>query len=241
VNIVGYLLVSLSLRIFIIESGFVGNNMQNRRVLIAAGLGVVVIIAILVGLFSNDWVTAKWEAKPTGGDPTQSNGEIGGMGTIGSGERHYGLREIRTVDGEGHNEFMDLSDYAEAIRQTSRDPMNETAGEDAEDMNTAGLRAYIILWISLVVCIGAMVFTILCGLNKMSEKSGIMLGFVGGGLILLANILYTVMTPEFIEDMNMGFGWSFYLVIFGGVIQCVAGGLMIGVKEEGTQMECGED
>ncbi len=197
--------------------------MANKTILLAVCLSVVVIIIVLVGLFSNEWVTARWEAKPIGGDSTQSNGEIGGMGTIGSGERHYGLREIRIVNHEGHNYFMDLSDIA------------ETGNEHAEDMNTAGLTAYIILWITNVICIGAIMFAILGGLNKMSKKPGIILGFIGGGLILLSTILYTTMTPEFIEDMNMGFGWAFYLVISGGVIQCVGGGLMIEKKKERSQ------
>lgn len=209
--------------------------MVNKRTLIAAGLGFIVIIIILVGLFINDWVTAKWEEKQYG-DTSQSHVDVEVFRVQGGGETHYGLREIRTVDGEGHHEFMDLSDYAEAVRRKSRDPMNETADEHAEDMNTAGLTAYIILWIALVVCICAMVSAILGGFNKMSQKPGIILGFVGAGLILLAIILYAVMIPEFIEDINMGFGWAFYLVISGGVIQCVEGGLMIRVKKEEIQL-----
>lgn len=92
----------------------------------------------------------------------------------------------------------------------------------------AGLIAYVILWVSLGVCIVATVFTILGRLGMMGGKIGKILGFAGGGLILLAAILWLIMIP----DLNPPFsiGWTFYVVILGGFLQ-IGSALIMEVKK----------
>ena len=166
--------------------------MANTKAFIAAGLALVAVIFIFLGLFTRGWVTGGEEGVDIG----------------------YGLRDME-VSGGGFSMTMDL---------------DEGEGEDAEDIDSAGLTAYIILWIAVLAGIGALVFAILGGIGKMGGKIGVILGFATGGLMILAVILYAVLTPEF--DDSVGWGWAFYLVIVGGVLQCVGGGLMIGCRKE---------
>ena len=169
--------------------------MANVKAFIAAGLALVAVIFIFLGLFTRGWITGGEEGVDIG----------------------YGLRDME-VSGGGSSLTVDL---------------DEGEGEDAEDVDSAGLTAYIILWIAVLAGIGALVFAILGGIGKMGGKIGVILGFATGGLMLLAAILYAIMTPEFPDEL--GFGWAFYIIIVGGVLQCVGGGLMIGCNKAGGE------
>ena len=66
----------------------------------------------------------------------------------------------------------------------------------------------------------------------MSRIPGMILGYVGGGLIILAVILYMIMAPHKFEGVkDIGFGWTFYVVVVGGTIQTIGGDLMRGIKK----------
>ena len=104
-------------------------------------------------------------------------------------------------------------------------------GEEAEDWDAAGLTAYIILWVALLVCLTAIPCAILAGLHKMTKIPGMVLGYVGGGLMILAAVLYLAISPKKaygVEDI--GFGWTFYVVVVGGGVQTVAGDLVRGIR-----------
>jgi len=174
--------------------------MVNVRVLIAVILTVLAIHIIYLGLFSNSWTTREVEYE----------GKI---------TTHIGLREEETIMDDALTDSYDLSDL---VKYEDNDYI--------KGYNTAGLRAYIILWISLSVCIGAIVFTILGRLGKISGTIGIVLGFTGGGLILLASVLWVIMISDLESYMHLG--WTFYVVIVGGIFQVVGSGLMIKTKKK---------
>ena len=133
----------------------------------------------------------------------------------GSWELHIGLREYEFTDG-ANPETKDWSDEE---------------GENDEDWNAAGLTAYIILWAALAVCVGAIACAILCGLNRMSKIPGMILGYVGGGLMMLAVMLYLSVAPKEYIIKDTGFGWTFYVVLMGGAMQAIGGDVVRGIKK----------
>ena len=170
------------------------------RVLIAVILAVLAIHIILLGLFTNSWATKEKEYEV----------KI---------ETRIGLREKEIVTGDIRKEFFDLS---ELVKYEDDDYI--------KGYNIAGQRAYNILWIALGVCIGAIVLTILGQLGKLNGITGIVMGFIGGGLILLAAVLWLRMIPDLESYMHLG--WTFYAVIVGGIIQVVSSFLMIKTRKE---------
>ena len=129
---------------------------------------------------------------------------------------NMGLRETEGTYGGIKVEF-DNSDLADE-------------SERSKKANDAGLTAYIILWIALPICFAAMIIGVIISFGKMNGKFGVISGFSGGFLIILSVILYVIIIPS-LRDTD-SFGWTFYIVIIGGIIQSVGGGLMIGIKRE---------
>jgi len=186
--------------------------MANTKAFIAAGLALVAVIFVFLGLFTNGWAT----------------GEEGGF------EAGIGLREMETSGGGMSMDFSlsELADLEETANEAGKDIEGYEESTYNQDLNMAGLIAYIVLWIAAITCIGALVFAILGGIGK-SGKLGVQLGFAGGALMLLAAIIWVILKPK-LED-PMGIGWTFYIIIVGGVLQCVGGGLMIGCKKAGGE------
>ena len=189
--------------------------MVNVRAFVALGLSVVAIIFLFLGLFSNGWATGE-------ADFFGAKIEVG-----------YGLREME-MSAMGESMSESLSTLADQEKEANKAMEDEEDYEEmtfAQDMNTAGLIGYIILWVALLACIAAVVFAILSGIGKMSGALGVTFGFIGGVLLLGAGIIWVILKPEL--ESPLGLGWAFYLVIIGGVMQCVGGGLMIGIKKDG--------
>ena len=178
----------------------------NMKELVAMGMALLVVHIIWLGLFTNSWVTG-----------------VGDDDIVGKTEIGIGLRGRE-------EEWFDHSSVIEELSYMAKD-------EDykyLKDYDKAGLIAYVILWVSMGVCIVATVFTILGRLGKMGGKIGMILGFVGGGSILLSVILWVIMIPKL--ESTMGFGWTFYMVIVGGIIQTVSTGLMMECKQEESKI-----
>ena len=175
--------------------------MVDPKGFVAAGLGVLAVVAIFLGLFTNGWVSAEGESE-----------------WFGKLEINIGLRELEVSYG-GITESVDLDD---------------AEGEEGEDWDSAGLTVYIILWVTLLVCLGAIPCAILAGLHKMTKIPGMILGYVGGGLMILAAVLYIMIAPKKAYDVeDIGFGWTFYVVIIGGAVQAVGGDLVRTIKKRG--------
>ena len=137
-------------------------------------------------------------------------------GDVGGVDVEYGLREAK-ISVSGMSSTRDLSNLAD----------EKEASKDIKDMNTAGFTAYIILWSALVLCISAIVFTIIYMVGKMNGKVAMALEYISGGLLFFAIICYLLLTPTFKNNLEeFGYGWSFYLVIIGGIIQFIGGTLI---------------
>ena len=180
--------------------------MVDPRGFVAAGLSVLAVIAIFLGLFTDGWVSAEWDEKY---EETENSASYTAGGTL-----HIGLLEAESSSGSSST-TIDLSDLK---------------GED-KDWNTGGLIAYIILWAALLVCLGAIPCAIFAGLHKMSKIPGMVLGYVGGGLMILAAVLYIIIVPHKLEGVDeISFGWTLYVVVVGGGVQAVAGDLVRGIR-----------
>ena len=199
--------------------------MVTIRAFIAAGLCAIAVVTIFIGLFSNGWQTSSIEESD--------------YGFTMSFEMNVGLREVEFVSqfgGESESNSIDLTDLAD---EAEDDEAPNEVSDYFKDLNTAGLVTYITLWVSVVVCVSSIVFAVLGATGVMSGKWGIVLGFIGGGSMLLGSILYAVMNPSIPSELENEFppfddislGWTYYMVLIGGVFQCVGGGLMIGVKK----------
>jgi len=198
--------------------------MANVRAFIAAGLAVVAVILVFLGLFSNGWQTGEIEEKEL--DIKQ--------------EINVGLREVETTTTFGGFSQTAGGDIAQAAQDMKDLDAPKEQVDFFDDLNNAGFISYIILWVAVLVGISAIVFAILGAIGKMAGKNGMILGFAAGGSILLAAILYAVMSPSTPKSMEgsmwdeASLGWAFYVVIIGGVLQCVGGGMMIGIKKGGA-------
>jgi len=175
--------------------------MVDPKGFVAAGLSVLGVVVIFLGLFTNGWVSADGESE-----------------WFGNVEINIGLREWEVNYG-GISESGDWDD---------------SEGEEAEDWDSAGMTVYIILWVTLLVCLGAIPCAILAGLHKMTKIPGMVLGYVGGGLMILAPVLYIIISPKEVYDVeDIGFSWTFYVVIIGGAAQAVGGDLVRTIKKRG--------
>ena len=197
--------------------------MVNIRAFIAAGLALVAVVLVFIGLFSNGWLTGEIEDKTF-----DAIMELDG-----------GLREAEMTTTVGNQSQSEGGTYSEAAQDLTDLNASKEQVNYFEDLNTAGSIAYFILWGSVLICIAAIVFAILGAVGKMTGKNGMIIGFAAGVFITVAAILFAVMSPSAPDSMKdtiwekASLGWTFYLVIVGGVLQCVGGGLMIGIKKKG--------
>ena len=181
--------------------------MVSVRAFIAAGLGTVAVIIIFLGLFTKGWMNAEWGGKMG----TVEEGNTVTEYFVLPGELNMGLREAEIKVGVLSSTTVDTSEFE---------------GE-GKDWDNAGLTVYIILWAALLVCLGAIICAIIGGLDKMSKTPAMALGYIGGGLMILATILYVVIAPKRVEGVDeVTYGWSLYLVLIGGVIQTIGGELV---------------
>ena len=164
--------------------------MVTIRAFIAAGLCAAAVVTILIGLFSNGWQTSS----------TEESNDFFTM----SMEMNVGLREIEVVSqfgGESGSESVDLADLAD------EEDDYETS-DYFKDLNTAGLVTYIILWVAVALCVSTIVFAILGATGVLSGTWGIILGFIGGGSMLVASILYAAMNPSIPGELENDFSPS---------------------------------
>ena len=185
--------------------------MVSVRAFITVGLGVIAVVFILLGLFSNGWATY---------DNVNTIFDI-----------NYGLREVEIELETGNGSIKDTEDLS-TLGDKEKDlenpyPMN------FHDFDTAGLIAYIILWAALAVCMGGMVLAAISAFGKMNGTIALILHLVSGGLILLAVICYFGLALPMEKGSEMeDIGWTSYLVFLGGVLLFTGGGLLKGIKKD---------
>ena len=182
--------------------------MVDPRGFVAAGLGVLAVVAIFLGLFTHGWVTAEWDDNYEETETSFSYTE--------RGELNIGLLEAEARSGSFSDTF-DLSDLK---------------GED-KDWYTGGLITYIILWVGLLLCLGFLPCAILAALHRMSKIPGMILGYTGGGLMLLAAILYMIIPPHKLRGVDeVSLGWTFYVVVIGAGVQGIGGDLVRSIRKK---------
>jgi len=185
--------------------------MVDPRGFIAAGLGVLAVVAIFLGLFTHGWVSAEWDDKY---EETENSASYTAGGTL-----HIGLLEAESSSG---------------LSSTSID-LSDLKGED-KDWYTGGLITYIILWAALLVCLGFIPCAILAALHKMSKIPGMILGYTGGGLMLLGAILYMIIPPHKLRGVDeVSLGWTFYVVVIGAGVQGIGGDLVRSIRKKSRE------
>jgi len=220
--------------------------MVDVRAFISAGCSAMAIVCIFLGLFTNVWLTAREEETSEEMDfEIGERIEVTTISELNGGLREFEL-EVKNPSGSATTDFeySEMEDYVKDINRMyepliERDKKEEKQVVDYYNgMDTAGLVTYILLYASLLVCTGAIVFAILGGIGKMSGKTGMIMGFIAGFLILSSAIIFLLMRPSVPENLKGSMwdearlGWSFYVVIVGGFIKCIAGGMMIPVKKK---------
>ena len=222
------------------------DNMADVRAFISAGCSAMAMACIFLGLFTNVWLTAQEEETSEEIDfDTLTKIEVPTARELNGGLREFELT-VKNPDGSATTdyEYSEMEEYVTNVNKMY-EGLIETDKKEEEQvvdyyngMDTVGLITYILLYASLIVCTGAIVFAILGGIGKMSGKTGMIIGFIGGFLILSSAMIFLLLRPSVPENLKGSMwdeailGWSFYVVLVGGLIKCIAAGMMIPVKKK---------